>query len=96
MDVPSNPINLHRYGNIFILGAPSWSEVSVQLVHGWPRKLSKHVSHGGVTKGNIIAASRASNACILRFGLRFDVASLVAKHVIQSVGLSLAQLLTCR
>jgi hypothetical protein len=84
-----------RYGNVAMLTAPPWSDASVQFVHGWPRKLCQHVRHGGVKRGNIIAASKASNSCLRRFAL-FDVATNVAAHVMEGVGLSLARLLSCR
>ena len=78
-----------------VWGAPAWSEVAVQLVHGWPRRLSQHVAHRGVVPGNVIAASRATNMAFRQFGT-LDVAANISKGLVSGAGLTEAKLYSCR
>lgn len=84
-----------RFGNVAIWGAPAWSEVAVQMVHGWPRKLSQHVPHRGIVPGNVIAASRATNMALRRFAT-LDVAANVRRSLVSGAGLTEARLHSCR
>ena len=78
-----------------IWGAPAWSEVAVQMVHGWPRKLSRHVPHRGVVPGNVIPASRATNSAFKTFAT-LDVAANVSRSLVSGAGLTEARLHRCR
>ena len=77
-----------------IWGAPAWSPVSPQLTHGFPRRLVD-AKHGGFVPGNITVSSRASNLALRRVAV-CDVASLVSKRWLDSVGLSFSRLLNLR
>lgn len=78
-----------------VWGAPAWSEVAVQVVHGWPRRLSKHVPHRGLVAGNVIAASRATNMAFRQFAT-LDVAGNISRGLVAGAGLTEAKLLSCR
>lgn len=85
---------LHRFGNIMIWGAPSWSPASVQFTHGFPRKMIAE-AHGGFLPGNVIVSAAASNLCLRRMAV-CDVASLVGQLSVAGVGLNYASLLNLR
>ena len=54
-----NLVRLDLFGNVMILNAPHWSDVSAQFTHGFPRRLMD--SHRGILPGNITVAARISN-----------------------------------
>ena len=56
-------LRLDIFGNVMFLRAPSWSDISAQFMHGYPRRLIRE-SHRGVVPGNMIIASRISNQAI--------------------------------
>ena len=56
-------LRLDNYGNVMFLNAPHWSDVSPQLMHGFPRRLVID-DHRGVLPGNITAGARISNQAI--------------------------------
>ena len=87
-------VRLDCFGNVMVLNAPSFSDVSVQFTHGWPRSLVAK-SHGGFLKGNITCAARVTNVRI-RSMARADVCAFVSTAMMTGVGLSLAELLYCR
>ena len=74
--------------------APHWSAASVQLTHGFPRKMISE-SHGGFLPGNITVTSMATNLTLRRLAV-FDVASLVSRMSTSGSGLSFARLLNLR
>ena len=56
-------VRLDIFGNVMVLNAPHWSDVSVQFMHGFPRRLIVD-HHRGVLSGNITVAARISNQAI--------------------------------
>lgn len=56
-------VRLDIFGNVMILNAPHWSDISAQFVHGYPRRLIPY-HHRGVLSGNITVAARISNQAI--------------------------------
>lgn len=56
-------LRLDIFGNLMFLNGPSWSDISAQFMHGYPRRLIT-ASHRGVLAGNITIASRISNQAI--------------------------------
>ena len=56
-------LRLDNFGNVMFLLAPHWSDISVQFMHGYPRRLIE-VSHRGLLAGNITVAARISNQAI--------------------------------
>ena len=55
-----NLVRLDLFGNVMILNAPHWSDVSAQFTHGFPRRLIMN-AHRGILPGNIMVAARISN-----------------------------------
>lgn len=56
-------VRLDTFGNVMILNAPHWSDISAQFVHGFPRRLIPD-HHRGMLSGNITVAARISNQAI--------------------------------
>lgn len=56
-------VRLDIFGNVMILDAPHWSDISVQFMHGFPRRLIPY-HHRGILSGNITVAARISNQAI--------------------------------
>lgn len=71
-----NLVRLYLFGNVMILNAPHWSDVSAQFTHGFPRRLMD--SHRGILPGNITVAARISNQGI-RSVSPGDVAAFMSK-----------------
>ena len=94
LDCNLDCVRLDCFGNVMVLNAPTYSDVSVQFTHGWPRTLIQK-SHGGFLKGNITCTARVTNVRI-RSMARGDVAAFVSTSMMTGVGLSLAELLYCR
>lgn len=63
LDRNLDKVRLDIYGNVMILNAPHWSDVSAQFMHGFPRRLITH-HHRGVLMGNITVAARISNQAV--------------------------------
>ena len=55
-----NLVRLDLFGNVMILNAPHWSDVSPQFTHGFPHRLITD-THRGILPGNITVAARISN-----------------------------------
>jgi len=56
-------LRLDVFGNVMFLKAPHWSDVAVQFMHGFPRRLiTDH--HRGIVRGNITTAARISNQAV--------------------------------
>lgn len=56
-------VRLDVFGNVMVLNAPHWSDISAQFTHGFPRRLITS-SHRGILAGNITVAARISNQAI--------------------------------
>lgn len=56
-------VRLDIFGNVMIQNAPHWSDISVQFMHGFPRRLIPY-HHRGLLSGNITVAARISNQAI--------------------------------
>ena len=56
-------VRLDVFGNVMILDAPHWSDISAQFTHGFPRRLIPY-HHRGILSGNITVAARISNQAI--------------------------------
>ena len=56
-------VRVDIFGNVMILDAPHWSDISVQFTHGFPRRLIPY-HHRGFLSGNITVAARISNQAI--------------------------------
>ena len=82
------------FGNIMILGAPQYSDLSVQFTHGWPKSLI-HCSHGGFLNGNITCTAKATNIRIHSMA-RGDIMAFVSTAEFAGVGVSIAELLYYR
>ena len=63
LDYRLGDLRLDIFGNVMCLTAPSWSDISAQFMHGYPKRLIRE-SHRGVVPGNMIIASRISNQAI--------------------------------
>jgi len=87
-------LRLDRFGNVMVLFAHPWSDISVQLTHGFPRRLVSQ-SHGGMLPGNVTAAARVSNQAI-RSLAPGDVAAFISRDMIQGLGLTAAELVLAR
>ena len=59
-------LKLDMFGNVMFIRAPSWSDLSVQFTHGYPRRLIT-ASHAGIVPGNLTMAAKISNQAIRRF-----------------------------
>ena len=56
-------VRLDVFGNVMFLKAPHWSDVAVQFMHGFPRRLiADH--HRGLLRGNMTVAARISNQAV--------------------------------
>ncbi len=81
-------------GNVMIWRAPSWSDASVHITHGFPRRLIRE-PHAGYTIENVTCTSRVTNQMIRSFALE-DVFTLVRKVKVEKTGLSVAELTYAR
>ena len=59
---------LDLFGNVMVLFAPRWSDVSIHLTHGFPRRLVTE-PHRGVLPGNITAAALVRYRAVRGLGL---------------------------
>lgn len=86
-----NLVRLDLFGNVMILNAPHWSDVSAQFTHGFPRRLITD-THRGILPGNITVAARISNQGI-RSVSPGDVAAFMSKEMIRGLGLTVTELM---
>ena len=87
-------LRLDNFGNVMALFAHPWSDISVQLTHGFPKRLVSQ-SHGGMLPGNLTAAARVSNQA-LRSLAPGDVAAFISRDMVQGLGLTTAELILAR
>ena len=87
-------LRLDRFGNVMALFAPSWSDLSVHLVHGFPRRLVTE-PHGGMVAGNLVVAARISNQAIRSLATG-DVACFLSKEMVRGLGLTTSELMLAR
>ena len=87
-------LRLDHFSNVMALFAHPWSDISVQLTHGFPRRLVSQ-SHGGMLPGNLMAAARVSNQAI-RSLAPGDVAAFISRDMVQGLGLTTAELILAR
>ena len=93
-DANLNSLRVDIYGNVMLLNAPQWSDVSPQLTHGFPRRLVKE-SHRGLTPGNLTVAARISNQAIRSLAVG-DVACFLSRKMVQGLGLTTSELVLAR
>ena len=87
-------LRLDRFGNVMALFAPSWSDLSVHFVHGFPRRLVTE-AHGGMVPGNLVVAARISNQAIRSLATG-DVACFLSKEMVRGLGLTTSKLMLAR
>ncbi len=93
-DANIEKVRLDLFGNVMCLSAPHWSDIAVQLTHGFPNRLIKE-AHGGYTPENVTCASRVSNQLLRRFASS-DVAAFVSRTFLTNTGMSLPELIYAR
>ncbi|CAH3170893.1 unnamed protein product [Porites lobata] len=87
-------LRLDVFGNVMFLKAPHWSDVSVQFMHGFPRRLiADH--HRGLLRGNITVAARISNQAVRSLSAG-DIAAFVSQTMVQGLGLTTSELMMAR
>ena len=64
-DYHLDKLRIDIFGNVMFLRAPSWSDISAQFTHGYPRRLINE-SHGGILSGNITVATLDARLHLLR------------------------------
>ena len=62
-DCNLDQLRIDLFGNVMALFAPKWSDISVQLTHGFPGHLITEL-HRGMLPGNITAATLVSNRAV--------------------------------
>ena len=77
-----------------VLGAPAWSDLSPQFMHGYPRRLVT-ADHGGFLPGNVCVAARISNQ-FMRSMAPGDIAGFCYRQAMSSLGLTLPELFLAR
>ena len=87
-------LRLDRFGNLMMVNAPSWSDLSAQFTHGFPRRLVAD-PHGGVLPGNLTVAAKISNQAIRSLSIG-DIAAFVSRGMVQGLGLTKAELMLAR
>lgn len=87
-------LRVDQFGNVMALFAPSWSDISVQYTHGYPRRLVSD-SHGGMVEGNLIVAARITNQAIRSLAVG-DIAGFLSKEMICGLGLTTSELMLAR
>jgi len=87
-------VRVDIFDNVMAWDAPKWSDASVHLTHGFPRKLIKE-QHGGYVAGNIVCASKVSNEMVRTFA-QHDVMAFASGSFISKTGLTVAELTHCR
>ena len=93
-DTNLDKVRVDVYGNVMILDAPQWSDVSPQFMHGFPRRLIS-ASHRGILPGNLTVAARISNQAIRSLAIG-DVASFLSRKMITGLGLTPSELVLAR
>ena len=77
-----------------VWGAPKWSDLCPNFMHGYPRRLVS-AEHGGFLPGNICVAARISNV-VMRSSAPGDVAAFCSRQAIANLGLTLSELFLAR
>ena len=87
-------LRLDCFGNLMLLHAPAWSDLSAQFTHGYPRRLIAE-AHGGTLPGNVTVAARISNQAIRSLSTG-DIAAFISRGMVQGLGLTKAELMLAR
>ena len=77
-----------------VWGAPAWSALCPNFMHGYPRRLVP-TDHGGFLPGNICLAASISNL-VMRSSAPGDVAAFSSGQAIANLGLTLSELFLAR
>ena len=93
-DANLDSLRVDIYGNVMLLNAPQWSDLSPQFTHGFPRRLVKE-GHRGLTSGNLTVAARISNQGIRSLAVG-DVACFLSRKMVQGLGLTTSELVLAR
>ena len=93
-DANLDKLRVDIYGNVMILDAPQWSDVSPQFTHGFPRRLISE-GHRGVLPGNLTVAARISNQAIRSLSIG-DIASFISRKMVNGLGLTPSELVLAR
>ncbi len=93
-DANLDNLRVDCFGNLMLLGAPVWSDLSPQFTHGYPRRLIAE-THGGILPGNLTVAARISNQAIRSLSTG-DVAAFSSRGMVQGLGLTKAELMLAR
>lgn len=93
-DANLNSLRVDIYGNVMLLNAPQWSDLSPQFTHGFPRRLVKE-SHRGLIPGNLTVAARISNQGIRSLAVG-DVACFLSRKMVKGLGLTTSELVLAR
>ncbi|KAL9989677.1 hypothetical protein ACROYT_G004247 [Oculina patagonica] len=93
-DANLDKLRVDIYGNVMVLNAPQWSDISPQFTHGFPRRLISE-GHRGILPGNLTVAARISNQAIRSLSIG-DVASFISRKMVKGLGLTLSELVLAR
>lgn len=93
-DANLNNLRLDCFGNVMMLNAPAWSDLSAQFTHGFPRRLVVE-PHGGILPGNLTVAAKITNQAIRSLSTG-DVAGFISRAMVQGLGLTKAELMLAR
>ena len=93
-DANLNSLRVDVYGNVMLLSAPQWSDLSPQFTHGFPRRLVRE-DHRGLTPGNLTVAARISNQGIRSLAVG-DVACFLSRKMVHGLGLTTSELVLAR
>ena len=93
-DANLDDLRLDRFGNVMMLTAPPWSDISAQFMHGFPRRLVAE-AHGGILPGNLTIAAKISNQAMRSLSTG-DIAAFISRPMVQGLGLTRAELMLAR
>ena len=93
-DIPLARVRIDRFGNVMCWNAPAWSDLSVQLTHGFPKKIIR-AAHGGYTPENLICTSKASNQMIRALAFK-DIFSTAPQKLVSKTGMTVGDLTFAR
>lgn len=93
-DANIRDLRLDHFGNVMFLHAPTWSDISAQLTHGYPRRLIRQ-PHAGILRGNLTVAAKISNQAIRSLSCG-DVAAFLSRGMVAGLGLTVSELMLAR